>query len=262
MAKQLFQKLKLVDDENLQRLIEKRIRHYDQTTSALAKLQMEMLDVFSRNDITPEERVSLLTAINHRYKNLKDKPSSNFAPEPAPELVPPPPPENFQNDSLNASAIVQEPVDQSLLDMDLSARALSPVAGRTRHVKAEVASPHVSNPKDAKAFALISELIAHHQDKLSADEKTGELIVNNEKIQGSNFEHLVAELIVHKGYRNLTGKEKFLSMLSNISEEDDKLVGLVKNRKMRGKIVEKQEGKGQKGRGQPPGKSVHIMYLY
>ena len=58
----LYQKMRLVDDMELQRLIEKRLRDYDPTLNKRATLQLEMLDTLRRKDMPAEEKLSLFNA--------------------------------------------------------------------------------------------------------------------------------------------------------------------------------------------------------
>ena len=65
----LFKKLKLIDEHEIQRLVEKHLRQYDPSSRTLANLHQDMDMVIQRDDITPEERIALLKATQNRFTN-------------------------------------------------------------------------------------------------------------------------------------------------------------------------------------------------
>ena len=67
----LYQKLRLVDDTELQRLIEKRLRDYNPTLTKRANLQLEMLGRLERRDLPAEERLALYNAAKQGFDTLK-----------------------------------------------------------------------------------------------------------------------------------------------------------------------------------------------
>ena len=66
----LYQKLRLVDDTELQRLIEKRLRDYNPTLTKRANLQLEMLGALERRDLPAEERLALYNAAKQGFDTL------------------------------------------------------------------------------------------------------------------------------------------------------------------------------------------------
>ena len=67
----LFKRLKLIDEQELNRLVEKQLREYDPTIRSLATLHREMQEIEGRSDLTPEEKVALLSATQQRFSQLK-----------------------------------------------------------------------------------------------------------------------------------------------------------------------------------------------
>ena len=95
----LFKRLKLVDEEELHRLVERQLREYNPQLKAMADRKIELDNVLERKDLTPEERLALFEANKQRYvQHQSDIPST-----PAADPIPYTPtvttaavPDNFQ----------------------------------------------------------------------------------------------------------------------------------------------------------------------
>ena len=55
----IFKRLKLLDEQELDRLIEKQIRQYDPNLRGMVALRKEMDQGMCREDLNPEERIAL-----------------------------------------------------------------------------------------------------------------------------------------------------------------------------------------------------------
>ena len=55
----LFKKLKVIDEQEVGRMVEKYLRQYDPALRLLANTHQEMGSILARNDLTPEEKFSL-----------------------------------------------------------------------------------------------------------------------------------------------------------------------------------------------------------
>ena len=71
----LFKKFKLVDDQEIGRLVEKYLRDYDPALRVLANSHREMEGYLARNDLSPEEKFSLFKSNQQRFSKLKVPPA-------------------------------------------------------------------------------------------------------------------------------------------------------------------------------------------
>ncbi|KAF0138736.1 MAG: hypothetical protein FD143_3616, partial [Ignavibacteria bacterium] len=87
-----LKKLKLVNEQELTRLIEKQIRQYDPGLKVLANIQHEMDTIMEREDLLPEEKLALYKSAQLRFAKIKpilssDNSSINQLPAPTHEPV-------------------------------------------------------------------------------------------------------------------------------------------------------------------------------
>ena len=67
----LFKRLKLLDEQELDRLIERQIRQYDPSIHSMAQMKKDMDNVLSREDIPAEEKIALFKASQQRFNKIK-----------------------------------------------------------------------------------------------------------------------------------------------------------------------------------------------
>ena len=67
----IFKRLKLLDEQDLDRLIEKQIRQYDPYLRGMVAMRKEMDDVMCREDLIPEERIPLYKSGQQRFFKLR-----------------------------------------------------------------------------------------------------------------------------------------------------------------------------------------------
>ena len=84
-AAQLFKRLKLIDEQEVGRLVEKHLREYDPALHSLATIHKEMETVLNRDDISPEEKLSLFKINQQRFGRIKIPPV-DATPDP---IIPP-----------------------------------------------------------------------------------------------------------------------------------------------------------------------------
>jgi hypothetical protein len=65
----MFKRLKLLDEQELDRLIEKQIRQYDPNLRGMVAMRKEMDEVMGREDLNPEERIALYKSAQQRFLN-------------------------------------------------------------------------------------------------------------------------------------------------------------------------------------------------
>jgi len=181
-----FKKLKLVSEDELQRLKEKQIRDYDPKIKKLAFLQSEM-DLLLNEDsgLNTEERLKLFQAAQQRFESFK-APSLDNLPVVKKTVT-----EHEVEEALEG---VQPFVD--LEDDEDSVLGLVPAQLRT------------------KAKGLLN-LITTNPDLISFDSHNN-VSISGTPIQGANFTDLFRSMYVHrKG--EVPGQAKFLRALKDMN---------------------------------------------
>lgn len=82
----LFKKVKLVDEQEIHGLIEKKLRQYHPALKAMADLSMDMNHTLNRSDLSPEEKIALLIANQQRFSQIQQ---GSTQPVPPPLSHPP-----------------------------------------------------------------------------------------------------------------------------------------------------------------------------
>ena len=67
----LFKRLKLLDERELDRLIERQIRLYDPAIHSMAQMGKELASALSRDDLPADEKLALFKATQNRYNKIK-----------------------------------------------------------------------------------------------------------------------------------------------------------------------------------------------
>ena len=75
----LFKRLKLLDEQEFDRLIERQIRQYDPAIHSMAQMRKDMDSALSRDDF-----LSLFTATQNRYNKIKPPNVASLPPVPIP----------------------------------------------------------------------------------------------------------------------------------------------------------------------------------
>ena len=135
----LFKRLKLVDEDQVHRIVEKSIRDYNPELKAMGDRKIEISDILSREDLCPEEKITLLKANKQQYSNYQSKarfgPNSKIflMPKDSSTIHPSPPPTTHRAIPIASSA------DHAMI-------AHSQAAPETPHDEAHITSPVVQEP--------------------------------------------------------------------------------------------------------------------
>ena len=294
MAAQLYRKLKLLDKNELVRLIEKRLRDYNPNLTALAKTQNELNDTLNMSNITPEEKIALYQATQQRFKTLQEPLRFGHSPptttNTSSTLADPLSPTSTHNQSINEEADVMEEdigkslVEQSKPDVNVKLLSSSPVASHTRAASSTTAPTHINlipsvAQKHNVKYTKLTQLLSNYPEKLTVNPINGEAMIDGASLTGSNYADLISNLFAHHGNYNLVGQTKFLETLNSIFNSPNEYVlpsSIISNKKVLDTFhqpspfkTKTQSGDGRKRNSHhysfsshPPGKKVKILYLY
>ena len=274
----LFKRLKLIDEDEIQRLVEKHLRDYDPTLKGLAQIHREMDTNLTRPDLEPEEKLTLFQNSQQRFTPEQwptQKKQINYQLDPVREKPNGAP----QQDT---AVLVQEPIENLPNGFKAKQRRAKngPLhANIVRDPKAdEETQPFNKNwlpvvsKRHGKKLTLLSDLISKHPTVLSNDAQTGEVVVNGRKVQNSSFQDLISDLYFHSKKSNLIGQKQFLEGLSKIMKSDYPHFeprAFASNTNL---IHSLENSLGQVGKGRnvrhipnfhsPPGSAIKVLYLY
>lgn len=276
-ASEFYRKMKLVDEAELERLIEKRIKQYDPTTRAMSKLQIEMANIVDRPDITPEEKLTLFKTANQRFQHLHSPAQISQAQQAMNNLLPQSvAAHSFQapalNDTMNSSDIGLEEQEAGQVEDERTASTPMParMSERLQDKWAKAAPPEPKIPhRHLAKFHNLDQLIAQNSEVIKPNPHTGEIIVDGRIIPNSNFAALAENLYSEKSGHNLAGYQDFVMALKKIFHSDKGYISAKRyiiNKKVLEHINEPESGRkahGQTGKGtHPPGRPVKMYYLY
>ena len=95
MSKSFIKKV-LIDEGELDRLQQRQLRDYSPELQSMARLQTQMAEVLARKDLSPQEKLNMLSGQQSRFDKIKkDVGVLSGGPAPTPAIAPPKP-ENSQ----------------------------------------------------------------------------------------------------------------------------------------------------------------------
>ena len=225
MTSPAYKKLKLVDEQEIHRLIEKQIRQYDPAIKAMADLTLDMGQTLNRKDLTPEEKLGLLQANQQRFAHLRPyaMPSSAAAPPPLLPTGLPVLPPNTPNAAAAAAAdstpnLLKSAADKLVSEGDGKTMSTSYSDGSTEAERSTRIMKHMPRvpPKHDYRMEHFSKLIDSSQGVIDVDPKSGELIIEGQKIPDSSFRELMREFYTATASPNLKGQDLLLSTIAKL----------------------------------------------
>ena len=281
----IFKRLKLLDEQELDRLIEKQIRQYDPNLRGMVAMRKEMDEVMCREDLNPEERIALYKSAQQRFLKLRPTCTTDttiIAAQPAP-LIPALPASPAHGPT--AQKAVEKPMENARISLASSSTS-NPNQELNAQPEGKVKIPTRSKQK----YDNLCSLIKGNTDLISLNSSTNELVLDGQTIPKSNFHNLISSLYSSDPKLNLEGEEVFHKALSKLiyrrgkgdpeefvsrtskvnqiaklkGDESDSVKGMDTG-------TVKQKGQGLKRKNQflnlhssppPPGKSVKVLYLY
>lgn len=212
-----FKRLKLVDEEELQRLIERQIRDYNPALRAMADRKQEIANLMDRRDVTDEEKLALFEANKQRYAEHQNAFDGT---QQLPQRT-----VTLPSSTAAAAAATPERVQQA--DAAAAARGAAGDGEEWAGAEGEMKySPDVFVP----IIPTLPEIPPTHQQKLNylgaliegsagaiqRNTQTGEIILDGESIPKSSFNDLIKEFFVTSKKPNLTGQSKLLQVISRL----------------------------------------------
>ncbi|KAF0144314.1 MAG: hypothetical protein FD143_3390 [Ignavibacteria bacterium] len=230
-----LKKLKLVNEQELTRLIEKQIRQYDPGLKVLANIQHEMDTVMEREDLLPEEKLALYKSAQLRFAKIKPILFSNNS---SIDHLPTPPNGLDHADPIGPLVAHADPmaapphVDQGV-PIAAHVDEMQNVAGTTpslqplddeyedaketdEKVKQEATLEIAVDPKYSDKLARLTSLLSQNSSLISHDPANGEMKIKGQNIKNSKYGDLVRSLFHSSKNHNLKGQDKFFTALKEV----------------------------------------------
>ena len=236
-AANIFKKLKLIDEQEIQRLVEKQLKEYDPVLRTLGKLQREMDSVLDRDDLSAEDKQGLYQANLGKFLSMKNISGTSKAPtDPTPPPLLPTP--TIAVSTTSKSAAEASPKADSHSDISISDPAPAAhlesnpdILSNSLAVKDQFDEPlktvsiDFNKIKGLKPTSMtkvnnLKELIESNPNRMRVKDDTGEIIIDGNVVENSSFYDLIKSLYVDDKKSNLTGNRKFLDTLSNMINSD------------------------------------------
>ena len=259
MTTKHFRKVRLVDENELSRLVEKRIKEYNPGLNVLAKLQLQQDSLLNEPELTSEEKLNLFKRLQNRFTNIKsqtfESPLKNSIDDteiarfnsllrgrPVIHKTKFPRNESILSDnpirkelSLEAEETDESDEDEDAYQFadavpDLSSKSLTssrhPEADDEEKSRIEAGKFHSGdiNRKYLPKFSNLTTLLSKYPEKLTVDPDSDEAIIKGKRIAGSNTSDLLYNLYRSSKSKNSIGASEFLQTLKEIFHSDSSLV--------------------------------------
>ena len=215
--------MKLMSEDEINRLKSKQITQYDPQVRTMAFLQTEIDDILTRKDLAPESIMALFQSAQSRFHSLKRKRTGeDLGPEEEQDVVaaaaqvapiaqavaggPPPPPQMLGIPEAPAPTPPPPAPFQGIV-VTQRRRTTTPTTQRTLDI---IPKKHVR-----KAEALY-QVIKEHPEVLSWDEK-GQMIIEGKPVKGTNITDLVHSLYTSCSTVLPRGLPQFASALETLN---------------------------------------------
>ena len=73
MTSKHFRKVRLVDENELSRLVEKRIKEYNPNLNVLGRLQLQQDSILNEPELTSEDKLNIFKSLQNRFTNIKSQ---------------------------------------------------------------------------------------------------------------------------------------------------------------------------------------------
>ena len=245
-----FKKLRLVDEDEMIRLIEKRLKDYNPALRARAHLRMQMNDTLHRSDLPSDEKLAIFKANQQKYRKIQQNQmgiseASGEGQASISTLPPPPPASSHDGDDDDAE---QEEVHDDLDGNEEMEEETNVYATPAPNIRPEMKSnvpisssttlssssstattnPTTTTPKsetksqqqqqhrsrvDAK-YTRLMDLLSLPNSPIRIREQSGEIIIDDQLIPNSSYKDLISLLTnPEKRNSNQKGKQKFIAAL-------------------------------------------------
>ena len=258
MSTKHFRKVRLVDENELSHLVEKRIKEYNPGLNVLGKLQLQQDSILNEPELTSEEKLNLFKRLQNRFTNIKSQTIES--------------PLNISSDDTEIDAFnrllrgrqfipkakfprkvriisekparkelsLEEETDESDEEEDayqfedalpdLSSKSLTSSTGpdaddeeKSRIDEGKFHSGEL-NRKYLPKFSNLTTLLSKYPEKFTVDPDSDEAIIKGKRIAGSNTSDLLYNLYRSSKSKNPIGASEFLQTLKEIFHSDSSLV--------------------------------------
>lgn len=221
-ASTLFKKLKVVDEQDVLRMIEKQLRQYDPALRAMARMKQEMDSTFMREDLSPEEKLTLLKANQQRFTQMKSGVGSVVQVEAPAVAAAPTQPALLAPDNEDEDSDVDEYHDspsspRQRTDSIASLQNDQGAATGSSTSDALGLYPRVDE-RHAESFQAFEKLLKNSENFLKPNPSNGELMIEGKSIPGSSFQDLVQALFLTRKGLNLKGQTEFIATMRRLAQ--------------------------------------------
>jgi len=258
MTTKHFRKVRLVDENELSRLVEKRIKEYNPGLNVLAKLQLQQDSLLNEPELTSEEKLNLFKRLQNRFGNIKSQTFESPLKNSSDDIAITPfnrflSGRQFSKTKVprNERILSEKPVrkklsieaeetDESDQDEDayqfedavpdLSSKSLTSStrqdADDEEKSRIEASKFHSGelNRKYLPKFSNLTSLLSKYPEKLRVDPDSDEAIIKGKRIAGSNTSDLFYNLYRSSKSKNPIGASEFLQTLKEIFHSDSSLL--------------------------------------
>ena len=202
-----FQKARLVNEEELSRLVEKQIREYNPNLRILGQIQLQQESILNNPRLSSDDKLQLFKKLQQRFSHMKHvslaapiaNPKKNL-----PSLKRKASFEDIFEDPTGKSEDGLEEVDvdeqvESDKETTPEKHSLQDVSEskdddeeKSFQAEGEIVFKNLSNKYNTK-FNRLKGLLHENQGKIS-NAPSGEVVINGRVIKGSNFSDLIKNL--------------------------------------------------------------------
>ncbi len=254
-----FRKVRLVEENELSRLVEKRIKEYNPGLNVLAKLQLQEDSILNEPDLPSEEKLNLFKRLQNRFTNIKSQTIERPVKESTDvtEILPFnrllrgrqfshktkfPRNEISISEKPGRKEVSLEPVETDDSDEvedayqfedavpDLSNKSITSETLRNAEHKENMRSEESKfhsgelNRKYFPKFSNLVSLLSKYPEKLTVDSESDEAIIKGKRIARSNTSDLLNNLYRSSKSKNPIGASDFHQTLKEIFHSDPSLV--------------------------------------
>ena len=217
MSKSFLKKV-LIDEGELDRLQQRQLRDYSPELQSMARLQTQMAEVLGRKDLSPQEKLSMLSGQQSRFDKIK-KDVGVLSGGPAPMSVPKPPAPKEKAEEEKEEGEEAKEDEEEVEEEDVEAQEDITFTPTTKLVRKMGVQPQY----EIKARNLMAKI--RDNPEIIRASGTGEIEVNGEPIPGSNFNSLFKSMVGRKQNLNLPGIAQFLGALRQMGVRSSELSG-------------------------------------
>ena len=295
-----FQKARLVNEEELSRLVEKQIREYNPNLHILGQIQLQQESILNNPRLSSDDKLHLFKKLQQRFSTMKhvsfSAPISDSRKNLNSLKRKAPPEDIFKDHTAKSDADLEEEEedvsDQEMISEKDPLKDLSEL--KEDDDEKSFPGAHSSFGDDEEEIVLnnlprkfntkfnkLKELLHENHGKISCNAKTGEAIINGQVIKGSKLSDLIKNLYQYSENRNLLGTPQFTKTLREIFQKKKDLYPdqYVSNKDFLAQVRHPLSSSSstsqssslstsQLGTGKKkitlslPGKSVKVLYLY